>query len=234
LAIFAADNPGGGYLAALDTETGRIAWRVARGNDSSYSSPRVANVGGRDQLLISGCGAVTSFDPATGDRLWSTPCIAESTCGTIVTTSDRIFASGGYPQQETICLSADGEKLWSNDTKVYEPSMLVVGQRLVAVKDDGIAFCWSTESGDVIWKKRLGGNFSGSPILVGDHVYVANLRGETFVFRAGDQYEPIAKNRLGDDCYASPAVSNGELFLRIGLGSGGARKEQVVCIGPTD
>jgi hypothetical protein len=232
LVIFAADNQGGGYIAALDAESGQIAWRVSRGNVSSYSSPVVANVGGRDQLLISGCDAVSSYDPATGQPLWSTRGTAESTCGTIVATSDRIFASGGYPQQETLCLSSDGERLWTNDTKVYEPSLLVAGQWLFAVKDDGIALCWSIESGDLLWKKRLGGNVSASPILVGERIYVSNLEGQTFVFRAAERYEPIAVNQLGDDCYASPAVSGNELFLRIGVGSGDDRREQVVCIAP--
>ena len=230
LVIFAADNSGGGYIAALDGETGEIAWRVARANLSSYSSPLVAKVGGRDQLLISGCGAVTSYDPATGGQNWRTECVAEATCGTIVTTDDQIFASGGYPEQETVGLSADGALLWSQQVKAYEPSMLIVGDKLVSINDGGIAYCWIAESGDLVWKKRLGGNFSASPILVGEHIYVSNLEGETFIFRAGQQYQQIAKNSLGDDCYASPAVSDGELFLRIGNGDGPARREQLVCI----
>jgi outer membrane protein assembly factor BamB len=234
LVIFAADNRGGGYLAALDTGSGKIAWRIKRGTVDTYSSPIVANVGGRDQLLISGCDAVTSYDPATGSQNWRTPCIAQATCGTIVTTNDRILASGGYPERETVCLAADGERIWSNDVKAYEPSMLVVGDRLVAVNDDGIAYCWSIKDGQPHWRERLGGNFSASPVLVGDLIYVSNLKGETFVFRAGDEYRQIAKNRLGNDCYASPAVSDGELFLRVGYGSGTDRQEQLVCIAGDD
>jgi outer membrane protein assembly factor BamB len=230
LVIFAADNRGGGYLAALDGESGQVAWRIKRGAVDTYSSPVVATVGGQDQLLISGGGAVTSYDPTTGNQNWRTPCISSATCGTIVTTDHRIFASGGHPERETVCLSSDGERIWSNEVKLYEPSMLVVGDRLVAVTDDGIAHCWSIEDGQQQWRKRLGGNVSASPILVGQNIYVSNLKGETFVFRAGDRYEQIAKNRLGNDCYASPAVSNGEIFLRVGYGSGADRREQLVCI----
>jgi outer membrane protein assembly factor BamB len=159
--------------------------------------------------------------------------VAEATCGTIVTSGNRIFASGGYPERETVCLSAQGEPIWSNETRAYEPSMLVAGEKLVVVNDDGIGFCWALQTGDLQWKKRLGGNFSASPVLVGDRVYVPNLDGQTFVFRAGDEYDPIAKNKLGDDCYASPAVAGGELFLRIGVGSGQERREQLVCIAET-
>ncbi len=77
----------------------------------------------------------------------------------------------------------------------------------------------------------MGGNFSASPVLVGDTIYVPNLEGKTFVFRAGDEFELIAENRLGDDAYASPAVAGGQLFLRVGFGKGQDRREQLVCIG---
>ncbi len=231
LVIFAADNSGGGYLAAVDGASGQIAWRVSRGNQSSYSSPVVATVGGRDQLLISGCGAVASYDPTTGEELWRTPCTAESTCGTIVTTDELIFAAGGYPEKQTVCLSAKGQLIWSNRTKVYEPSMLVLGENLFAINDDGIAFCWSARSGDLHWKKRLGGNFSASPIAYGERIYVSNLDGDTFVLKAANQFSQIAKNRLGNDCYASPAVSGSDLFKRLGVGVGEGRKEQLVRIG---
>ena len=231
LVLVAADNRGGGYLAALDNETGEVVWRVGRGNGDSYSSPTVVRVGGRDQLLISGNDAVTSYDPASGELLWRTECIAEATCGTVVSDGERIFASGGYPESETICLSADGKRLWSNGLKTYEPSLLVVGGRLLTVNDKGVAICWDAVSGKELWKKRLGGNFSASPVLVNDTVIVPNLSGDTFVFQVGAEYVPVAKNHLGDDCYASPAISGDQLVLRIGVGSGSERTEQVVCLG---
>ncbi len=233
LVIFTADNKGGGYIAALDGATGQIAWRVPRGQVDSYSSPAIATVGDRDQLLISGCDAVTSYDPATGEQLWSTPCIAEATCGTVVTTGDKICASGGFPDNETVCLSAEGTRLWSSNDRIYEPSMVIAAGRLIGVSDDGIASCWDMDTGDRLWRERLGGNFSASPVAVGDTIYVPNLEGRTFVFRAGDELEMIAENRLGDDAYASPAIASGQLFLRIGVGEGPQRREQLVCIGST-
>ena len=230
--IIAADNRGGGYIAALDRKTGEIAWRVSRPAISTYSSPVVAKVGGREQLLISGCDQVTSYNPATGKELWITPCLAEATCGTIVTTDKLIFASGGYPKRETVCLSPEGKLLWSDKTKIYEPSMLVNGEQLYGVTDDGIAYCWSAETGDVLWKNRLRGSFSASPILCNGLIYISNLSGETFVFEANaKEFKEVAVNKLGDDCYASPAAADGQLFLRIGNQKGGSRQEQLVCIG---
>ncbi len=230
LVIFTADNQGGGYLAAVDADSGTIAWRVKRGTIDNYSSPVVARVGGQDQLLISGCGAVASYDPATGEQKWRTECISEATCGTVVTTDNLILASGGFPDKETVCLSADGKRIWSNETKVYEPSMVVSGDSLVAVSDDGVAYCWGLADGQSKWRQRLGGNFSASPIVCGENIYASNLKGDTFVFRAGDHYAPVARNSLGNDCYASPAVSAGQIFLRVGVGTEPNRREQLVCI----
>jgi outer membrane protein assembly factor BamB len=232
--IFAVDNRGGGYIAAVDSASGDIAWRIARPAENSHSTPTIANLNGKDQMLISGCHKVVSYDPATGHENWSTDCTTETTCGTIVASADRLFAAGGWPDKQIICLTADGKQVWDNPTKVYEPSMLLDGENLFAVNDDGIAYCWSAETGETRWKKRLGGNFSASPILCNGNLYASNLSGETFVFKASAaRFEQVAVNRLGSDCYASPAVSLGQIFLRIGIGSGSSRQEQLVCIGAT-
>ncbi len=233
LVVIAADNQGGGYLAALDRETGAVAWRTARGNASSYSSPIIGTLDGKEQLLITGGDRLASYDPGTGKLNWETPCISEATCGTVVVTGDRVLASGGYPDKETVCVASNGEKLWSNNTKVYEPSLVASDGLAFAITDDGIAYCWDINDGTQMWRERLGGNFSSSPVVCNGNVYVASLTGQCFVFRAsGKGYEQVAQNQLGNDCYASPAISGGEIFFRIGIGSDRDRREELVCIGP--
>ena len=229
--IFAVDNWGGGYIAALDAASGEIAWRISREALNSHSSPFIASVGGKDQLLISGCNKVCSYDPATGVENWSINATSETTCGTMVTDGERVFASGGYPSKQTICLTASGEKVWDNRTKVYEPSMLIVNDCLYAVSDNGIAYCWSASDGTEHWKKRLGGNFSSSPAFCNGNIYVSDLSGKTYVFEASSEgYSQVALNKMGTDCYASPAILEGELFMRVGDRSGGVRKEKLICI----
>ncbi len=230
--IVAADNFGGGYLVALDLKTGEVAWRRKRGNANSYSSPAVATVGEVDQILITGNNSLSSYDPATGEPLWQTECISEATCGTVITTPDRIVASGGYPEKETVCLSATGEKLWSNQTKAYEPSLITDGQHVFAVSDSGIATCWQLESGEEVWKKRIGGKFSSSPVLCNGTIYVADLSGNCYLFEAsGEAYKQLQKNQLGNDCYASPAVVDGAMYFRVGVSQGPSRREKLYCIG---
>ncbi|QDS96029.1 outer membrane biogenesis protein BamB [Roseimaritima multifibrata] len=231
LVIIAADNSGGGYLVGLDVRTGEIAWRRSRGNVSSYSSPALVTVDGVDQVVISGGDRLASYAPATGEMLWETPCIAEATCGTAIATADRIYASGGYPEKETICVDGKGKQIWSNRTGLYEPSLVTDGKNLFAVSDDGVAYCWDAVDGKQHWKKRLGGNFSSSPVIAGGNVYVSDLSGNDYVFQAGaEKYQLVAKNRLGDDCYASPAVAGDAILFRVGVGQGAGRQEKLFCI----
>ena len=231
LVIVVADNSGGGYLAALDIKSGELAWRVSRGDASSYSSPYVATVGGVDHVLLTGGDRMASYDPASGELFWETTCISEATCGTVISVNDRVFASGGYPDKQTVCVDAEGNLLWSNRVKAYEPSMVVAGQQVVGITDNGIAVCWDIADGTQRWLHRIGGNFSSSPVVCNGNIYVIDLAGVCHVFQADENgFESIAENPTGDDGYASPAIAGGSLYFRVGVGDGKDRQEQLVRI----
>jgi outer membrane protein assembly factor BamB len=104
--------------------------------------------------------------------------------------------------------------IWATDFKVYVPSPLVVGDRLFVVQDTGIARCLNANTGEEIWTKRLGGDFSASPVLAGDMIFIPDEKGVMHVFRATDRYEEIARNTLGDAGFASPVICGGRLYLR--------------------
>lgn len=233
--ILAADNRGGGCLAALDRKSGEIVWRKQRPAIATYSSPIVANIGGRDQLLISGCNQLASYDPNNGESLWTCDGVSEATCGTVVWSDKHIFASGGYPETETICVDAKGMRVWSKPIRAYEPSMIVFEDHLYIVTDNGIAQCLEAATGKQKWRKRLGGGFSASPLICNGNLYLCNARGATFVIKASpDGFEQVAENQLGNDAFASPAISGGQIFLRIGAEAAGGRQETLYCIGEGD
>ena len=115
--------------------------------------------------------------------------------------------------------------------RAYEPSMIVYEGYLYAVTDNGIAHCFDVATGDERWKKRLGGSFSSSPTICNGTIYVTNDRGKTFVINASpSRCEIIAQNQLGVDCYASPAVSRGQLFYRVGGSGPQGRQETLYCV----
>ena len=189
---------------------------------------------GKDQLLISGSEMIASYDPANGQPFWSQPCLTMATCGTVVWDDDTVYASGGYPKKETVAVKADGsgEIRWANGFKCYEQSMLIHDGHLYAVDDGGIAICWHAKSGREMWKSRLQGPVSASPVLVGDTIYASNERGTTFVFKANPQrFEAVGQNQLGEESFASATVVDNRILLRVATGSGVGRKETLYAIG---
>src|SRR5690606_14903374 len=120
-----------------------------------------------DQLIISGGDRVTSYDPASGQVLWQVQGASMATCGTVVWEGDMVFASGGYPGKETLGVKVGprgAEVVWRNGEKCYEQSLLVSGGYVYAINDNGIAFCWDAQTGKEMWKTRLGGPVSASPV----------------------------------------------------------------------
>lgn len=232
--IVCADCDTVAWLKAVDVSNGKTVWEQKRRQMLNWSSPIIANVAGREQLLLSGLEQISSYDPGTGRPLWSTPCLTVATCGTVIWDDDTVYASGGYPKKETVAVKADGSGtvVWRNKVKCYEQSMLISDGYIYAVDDGGIAFCWEAKSGREMWKERLQGPVSASPVLVGDTIYASNERGVTFVFRANpDKFEAIARNQLGTESFATPTVVDGRLYLRVASGKGGGRKEMLYAIG---
>ena len=222
------------WLKAVDVSDGKVVWQQKRPQMLNWSSPIVANVGGREQLLLSGLERMTSYDPKTGKPLWSTPCLTMATCGTVIWDDDMVYASGGYPDKETVAVKADGSGtvIWRNNVKCYEQSMLISDGYIYAVDDGGVAFCWEAKTGREMWKERLRGPVSASPVLVGDTIYASNELGMTFVFRANpDKFEAIARNQLGTESFATPTVVAGRAYVRVASGQGGSRQETLYAIG---
>jgi outer membrane protein assembly factor BamB len=91
--------------------------------------------------------------------------------------------------------------------------MIVAGDFLLSVNSGGVAFCYNAATGKVHWQERLGRHHA-SPVLVGGLVYFINDDGQINVIRPGEKFNRVARYELGEQCYASPAISDGQVFLR--------------------
>jgi outer membrane protein assembly factor BamB len=231
--IVSGDSDTSAWVKALNLKTGDFVWEQNRSLSLNWSSPIVANISGREQLLLSGQNMIASYDPVSGKSLWQTKCLTMATCGTCVWEDDLVFASGGYPDAQTVAVKADGSGVvWSNDVKCYEQSMIVHDGFLYAFSDNGIAYCWNAKTGKEMWKRRLQGSVSSSPLLVGDVIFATNEAGTTWAFKASPSgFQQIAKNQLGESGFASMAAVDGRLFIRTSEGDGPARQESLYCIG---
>ncbi len=234
LVIVSADNKGGGAIAGLNRESGEIVWRHARPATPNYASPVVVHAAGRDQLVFTGCDLVASYDPLSGDKLWEIAGATTECVTSTVTDGTVVLTSGGYPRNHVAAVRADGsgQIAWENNVRVYVPSMLIQVGSLYAVTDDGVAMCWRAATGEELWKGRLGGTFSSSPVLVGPYIYATNEAGRTFIFKTTpERFELVSENQLGDDVFATPAICGGRIYLRVAEQEGERRQEYLYCIG---
>lgn len=233
LVVVSADNRSGGVVAGLDRKTGQVVWSESRPKIPNYTSPAIVKAGERTQMVLAGCNLITSLDPLTGKKLWEVNGSTEECVLTMVTDGVRVFAGGGYPKNHTVAIDADGsgKVAWQNNTRVYVPSMIVKNGHLYAVLDAGMAVCWKSDTGEELWKERLGGDFFASPVMVDDRIYASNVGGKTFVFEATPQsFKLLAQNQLGDEAYASPVICGGRIYLRVAK-RGESRQEFLYCIG---
>jgi outer membrane protein assembly factor BamB len=231
--VVTADHKGGGRIAGLDRRTGRVVWQQDRPQIANYASAAILTVGGRTQAVVAGCNLISSFDPLTGRKLWEVPGSTEETVVTAVTDGRRVFTSGGYPRNHVVAVEADGSGTvaWQHNQRLYVPSMLVKDGHVFAVLDSGAAVCWKSDTGEERWREKVDKDFYASPVMVGNRIYVTNLRGVTSVFEATPaHFKLLAQNQLGQEALASPAICGNRIYLRHAT-TGESRQEYLWCIG---
>jgi len=231
LVIVVGDNKGSpsasdaaetSYLVGVKRDTGEIAWRVQRPLVPSYGTPVVARLAGRDQLLLSGAERIVAYDPTTGKELWFCRWGAFRSANSMVCGPDCVYASTTWPDNQIVCVRADGDGdvtdthlVWKHARVVTDiPSALYHDGRLYLTTDRGMAVCMDGATGKNVWQDRLGGPISASPILAGDVILSTDELGTTHLFKTGMGYELVATNRLNDPVLASPALSGAYVFLR--------------------
>ena len=139
---------------------------------------------------------------------------------------------GGLNADAAVLADGSGKIAWETKDRVYVPSLLVRDGYLYGVLDAGVAACWKCDSGEEVWKQRLGGTFSASPVLVGDRLYATNEAGETFVYLANpEKYTQLGLSKLGDEALASQAICGGRIYARVAERIEGRRQEMLYCLG---
>jgi len=234
LLIVSADNKGGGAVCGLKRTDGSVVWRIDRPKYPNYASPVIYRINDLDQLIFQGCNLVSSYDPANGKQRWQVKGATTECVSSIVTDGVHVFTSGGYPRNHVCAMKADGsgEVVWENISRVYVPSMLVRDGYLFAVMDNGNAMCWHSDTGKQMWKERLNRTTSASPVMVGDRIYAVDEQGNFSVFKADPKsFKVLAKNKLGDQVFATPVICGGRIYARVAEMGGGVRQEKLYCIG---
>jgi len=213
------------YIVALEKATGKERWRIDRPNKvRSYVPPVVFNAGGKDQMVLSGSRCTASYDPKTGERNWLVKGPTDQFVASMVYTDDVFLITGGFPTLHTLGISPKGKVLWHRTKESsYVPSPIAGGKYFFVVGDKGLLSCLTAKTGKVMWSKKLGRHHSASPVSAGGRLYFLDDDGITFVIDAAPKFRLITKNTLGEPCRASPAISDGKIFIRS--------KKNLYCIG---
>ncbi len=222
--IIDGDSKGESFLIALRRTDGRTLWRKNRTNKGiSYSAPFIRELAGRTQLIQCGDRCVAGFDPDTGQQFWQVDGPSQEFVATPVYSEKAglVFISSSWPKRVLLAIRPDGKGnvtethvAWS-DTKgaPYVPSMIVAGDFLLSVNRGGTAFCYEAATGEVLWQQKLGRHHA-SPVLIDGLLFFINDNGRVNVIKPGRQFESVATYELGESCYASPAISDGRVYLR--------------------
>jgi outer membrane protein assembly factor BamB len=221
------------FIVALDKRTGEERWRIDRPNKlRSYCPPVVIDAAGKKQLVLTGSKCVASYDPDTGRQIWLIDGPTEQFVSSMVLHNGVLLMTAGYPVNWVMAIDPSGSGnvtrthvLWAKENEGgYVPSPVAHNGKLYLVDDKGLASCWDVKTGKRDWKERLSAKgHHASAVSADDRIYHIADDGTTFVLKAAPEFDILAANRLGERVFASPAFSDGEIFIR------GAR--HLWCIG---
>jgi outer membrane protein assembly factor BamB len=231
--IVNCDHDGDGYIVALSKTDGAELWRIQRPNHTrSYCVPLIRDIGGRTQMVLSGTLCVTSYDPRTGKLLWIIDGPTEQFVASIVFSEKTglLYMTGGFPEHHLLAIKPDGSGnvtdthiAWrTNKGVAYVPSPIVEGGHFLIVSDSGIAHCFDAKSGDILWEERLREHHASLTSAEG-RVYFVNDFGILRTIQPSSSYKLLAESDLQEKVFASPALSEGQIFIRT--------DKSLICLG---
>jgi outer membrane protein assembly factor BamB len=226
------DDPS--YVMKIDPNTGKTTWKVDRPTEAirespdSYTTPAVAKTGAKTwELVITGGDAVTGHDPATGKELWRANGLNPENnpfhriVASPVVVDGLIYAPSRVKMMLALKPGGRGDvttssKVWEFDRGPDVPTPVSDGKYVYVVDDRGVLHLLDAKTGAVIYgpQRLLSGTYSSSPVLADGKLYISNEDGVTVVVKAGPEFAVVAENKLEEYTLSSPAVSDGQLFLR--------------------
>lgn len=225
--ILKRDHEGQSFILVLDKNTGKELWRTDRDEMSSWSAPLVVEHGGRAQAVVSGTTKTRSYDLETGEVIWEAAGLGRNVIPNPVIQDDIVIVMSGYRDPNLLAIRLGGKGdltdsdaiLWTNQrANSYTASPLLHDNKLYFVTDNGFLSCFNATTGEPYYQQvRLPKpySFKASPVGANGKLYLSTEDGDVVVLKMGEEYEVIATNTLeGHSFISSPAIVNGEIFLR--------------------
>ena len=230
------------YVMRINKTTGKNVWKIERPtaaireSPDSYTTPALLRYGKTIEIVITGGDVVTGHDPATGKELWRVNGLNPDNqpfyriVASPVVSGEMIYAPTRVKPLLAIRAGGRGDitethRAWSFQNGPDVPTPVTDGQYFYVVDDRGVMWCLDAKTGQAIYgpQRIKSGTYSSSPVLADGKIYITNEDGLTTVVKAGPKFEVLAENNLNDYCLSSPAISDGQIFIRT--------TQHLYCIG---
>lgn len=229
------------FLMALDKHTGDTVWRTDRTTDygdldesgqpkregdlrKAYGTPGLMEANGRTQLVSIGSRAAFAYDALTGEELWtirhddynaSAPPSVYRNLAILNTGSRGANLMAVRLESSTRGDVTDSHVVWNREKGNSDlAAPIVIGDRVYMITNGGVGSCLDAATGKEVWKGRIDGTYTASPVTANGLIYFCNEEGVTTVVEAADKFRIVSRNRLAEGMRASPAIAAGRLYLR--------------------
>jgi outer membrane protein assembly factor BamB/protein tyrosine phosphatase (PTP) superfamily phosphohydrolase (DUF442 family) len=233
LVILQCDTQADSFIIAFDANTGKTVWKTDRDEIPSWGSPTVVTTAKGEELVTNASNFIRGYDPRTGKELWRLGKSSKITAPTPIFADDvLVVVSGRGPERPIFVLKPgargdltlpDGKTssdavIWSRTGRgSYMPTPLIYNGILYVLSNNGTFDAYNLKTGDELYRQRLpvvGSGFSASPVAADGKIYLSNEDGEIIVVAAGQQFSHIATNTMGELLMATPALSDGVMYVR--------------------
>ena len=222
--IINGDSQGDSFVAALAKTNGQTIWKVSHDKPAhSFSTPIIRKIAGKTQLIFCGNREIASYNPSDGSKYWFVNGPSEDFTSSPIVNEKHglVLVSSAWPIRILIAIKPDGRGdvskshvAWqTRDGAFYVPSPVCTDDYIFTTMTTGKVHCIDVATGKIVWIEDLGIQYP-SPVLADGLVYMPNDNGVITIIKPGPKFEYISKNSIGEKMFASPAISNGKIYLR--------------------
>lgn len=202
-------------LIGIKPDTGKTIWKTEHGGDISWASPIFVEVKGEILIISATSRLVTAHSLETGKEVWQVECMGGEVAASPAYADGHVYVTND--NASTVSINVETGKLrWQNDSLDMPDvaSPVVKGKYLFMATSTSLLVCVNTETGKRIWEKEFPTGFYSSPILVGENIYVTDLKGVTYILKLGDKYEEVSKGSVNDQVVTTPAFVGNCIYIR--------------------
>jgi len=218
------DHGNGASVMGLDASSGKEVWKVERDMGIAWSSPVLVNTGNKTEFILNANPNVVSYDPKTGSELWRVECLSGEVASSPAYADGIVYAANEYAILAAIQPGDPPEIIWEYEDDLPDASSPVATDKYVILSSGyGSVTCLDAKTGSVYWFHEFDDGFYSSPILVGENVYLLDLKGYTHIFKADTTFSLLNTAKLGEESSAIPVFADKRIFIRS--------NENLYCIG---